>query len=130
MRLLKEDRPLGELFGELTSEVSTLVRQEMELAKAEVSEKTSGLGRDAGLAAAGGAVAYAGFLAIVAGIIVGLAAAGLPWWLSAVLVGVVVAIAGYLILRSGLDGLKKTDLTPRQTIESLREIGNGRQTRQ
>lgn len=128
MRLLKEDRPLGELFGELASEVSTLVRQEMELARTEVSQKTSGLGRDAGMIAAGGAVAYAGFLAIVAGVIVGLAAAGLAWWLSAILVGVVVAIAGYLILRSGLDGLKKSDLTPRQTIESLREIGNGRHT--
>lgn len=128
MRLLKEDRPLGELFGELANEVSTLARQEMELARTEVTQKTSGLGRDAGMVAAGGAVAYAGFLAIVAGIIIGLAAAGLAWWLSAVLVGVVVAIAGYLIMRSGLDALKKNDLTPRQTIQSLREIGNGRQT--
>lgn len=128
MRLLKEERPLGELFGELTSEMSTLVRQEMELAKAEMSQKTSGLGRDAGMIAAGGAVAYAGFLAIVAGIIVGLAAAGLSWWLSALLVGLVVAGVGYLIAKSGLDGLKKNDLTPRQTIESLREIGNGRNT--
>src|SRR5512133_1897300 len=129
MRLLKEERPLGELFGELGDEVSTLVRQEMELARTEMSQKTAGLGRDAGFVAAGGLVAYAGFLAILAGIVVGLAAAGLAWWLSALLVGIVVAIGGYLIMRSGLDGLKKHDLTPRQTIQTLREMGNGRRTK-
>lgn len=129
MRLLKEDRSLGELFGELSSEISALVRQEMDLAKAEMAQKTSRLGRDAGFLAAGGAIAYAGFLAILAGVIVALAEAGLPWWLSALLVGVVVAAGGYILIRSGLNGLKQNDLTPRQTIETLREIGNGRQTR-
>lgn len=129
MRLLKEDRPLGELFGELATEVSTLARQEMDLAKAEMSQKTSGLGKDAGYVAAGGLVAYAGFLAILAGVIIGLAAAGMPWWLSALLVGIVVAIGGYVLIRAGLDGLKKNDLTPRQTIQTLKEIGNARQGR-
>ncbi len=129
MRMRKEDSSLGELLGDLTDEVSTLVRQEMALARAEVSQKSSRLGRDAGYLAAGGLVAYAGFLAILAGIIVGLAAAGLAWWLSAVLVGIVVAIVGYFLIQKGLDGFKRTDLTPRQTIESLREIGNGQRTR-
>jgi hypothetical protein len=129
MRLLKEERSLGELFGELSGEISTLVRQEMELAKAEMGEKTSRLGRDAGFLAAGGAIAYAGYLAILAGVIVALAEAGLPWWASALLVGVVVAVLGYFLVRSGLNGLKENDLTPRQTIETLREVGNGRRTR-
>ncbi len=129
MQQRKEDSSLGDLLGQLAEKIATLVRQEMALARAEVSQKATRFGRDAGYVAAGGLVAYAGFLAIVAAVIVGLATAGLPWWLSALLVGVVVAVVGYLILRSGLDGLKKSDLTPTQTMETLREVGNGRRVR-
>lgn len=128
MRLRREDASLGELFGDLAQEVSTLVRQEMALAKTEMGEKTAHIGKDAGYLAAGGAVAYAGFLALLAGVIIGLAAAGLPWWLSALLVGVVVIAVGYFLVRKGLEGLRQTDLTPQQTMRTLRELGNGRST--
>src|SRR3712207_8586422 len=50
----------------------------------------SRVGRDIGFLAIGGAVAYAGFLAIVATVIIALGANGVPWWLAALLVGVVV----------------------------------------
>lgn len=129
MRQLKEERSIGELFGELSDEVSTLFRQEMELAKVEISQNTSKIGREAALLAVGGAVAYAGFLALLAAVIVGLANAGLPWWASALLVGAAAAATGYFLIQSGLDGLKKNSLAPRQTIETLRELGNGRQRR-
>ena len=42
-------------------------------------------------------------------------------WLSAILVGLVVALVGYFLFRRGLDALKRDDLTPRQTIETLKE---------
>ena len=56
----KDDRSLGELFSELAQETSTLVRQEVQLAKTEMGQKASRVGKDVGFLAAGGAVAYAG----------------------------------------------------------------------
>jgi xanthine/uracil permease len=116
-----DDRSLGELFAELARETSTLVRQEVELAKTEMTHKASRVGKSVGMLAAGGAIAYAGLLAILAAIIIGLAALGVPWWLSALLVGLVVAAVGYLLVQKGRDALKQADLAPRQTIETLKE---------
>ncbi len=116
----RDDRSLGELFTELAQETSTLVRQEVTLAKTEVSQKASRAGKHIGTLAAGGAVAYAGLLAILAGVIV-LLDEVMPLWLSALLVGLVVAGVGYFLIRRGLDALKREDLAPRQTIETLKE---------
>jgi ABC-type xylose transport system permease subunit len=71
--------------------------------------------------AAGGAVAYAGFLAILAAIIAMLVGAGMPWWAAALLVGVVVAAVGGFLVWKGITSLKREDLVPRQTLESLKE---------
>jgi hypothetical protein len=115
------ERSLGELFGDLTREVTTLVRQEAELAKTELRQKAAAAGKDAGMIAAGGAVAYAGLLAIVAAIVLMLIAAGMPAWASALLVGVVVAAVGGFLVKKGLDALQHEDLAPRQTVETLKE---------
>ena len=116
----RDDRSLGELFAELAQETSTLVRQEVTLAKTEISQKASRAGRHVGVLAAGGAVAYAGLLAILAGIIF-LLNYVMPLWLSALLVGLVVAVVGYLLVRRALDALKREDFTPQQTMETLKE---------
>jgi len=118
----KDDRSLGELFSELAQETSTLVRQEVDLAKTEMGQKASRVGKDVGFLAAGGAVAYAGLLAILAGVIVVLDTF-LPLWLAALLVGLVVAAVGYFLVKKGLDALKREDVAPRQTIETLKEDG-------
>ncbi len=118
----RDERSLGELFSELAQDTSTLVRKEVQLAKTEMSQKASRVGKDVGFLAAGGAVAYAGLLAILAGVIVLLGQA-IPMWLSALLVGLVVAGVGYFLVRRGLDALKQEDLAPRQTIETLKEDG-------
>ena len=115
-----DNRSLGELFSELAQETSTLVRQEVTLAKTEMSHKASRAGKHIGVLAAGGAVAYAGLLALLAGVIV-LLDNVMPLWASALLVGVVVAIVGYLLVRRALDALKREDFAPRETIETLRE---------
>ena len=116
----RDDRSLGELFSELSQETTTLIRQEVQLAKTEMSQKASRVGKDVGFLAAGGAVAYAGLLAIVAGVIA-LLGLVIPLWLSALLVGVVVAVIGYFLVRRGLDALKQEELVPRQTMETLKE---------
>lgn len=112
---------LGELFAVLLKDTTTLVRQEMTLAKAELGEKISKIGRNVGLLAAGGAVAYAGMLAVLAAIISLLAQAGMEWWSAALLVGVVVLAGGGILVSKGINALKHEDLAPRQTLETLRE---------
>jgi hypothetical protein len=116
----RENRSLGELFAELSRETTTLVRQEVTLAKTEMSQKAAQAGKDVGFLAAGGAVAYAGFLALLAAVILLLGNA-IPLWVSALLVGVVVIGAGAFLVRSGLDNLKHEELAPRQTLETLKE---------
>jgi len=118
---VQDERSLGELFGDLSREVSTLVREEAKLARTEITQKVSRVGKDVGMLAAGGAVAYAGLLAIVATIIILLAKAGLDWWASTLLVGVVVAGTGGFLVQKGLQALKQEDLAPRQTVETIKE---------
>ncbi len=116
----RDERSLGELFAELAQETSTLVRQEVNLAKTEMSQKASRAGRQVGILAAGGAVAYAGLLAILAALIA-LLDNVMPLWLSALLVGLVVAVVGYVLVRRALDALKREDFAPRETMETLKE---------
>jgi len=112
---------LGELFAALLKDTTTLVRQEVSLAKAELGEKAATVGRNVGLLAAGGAVAYAGLLAVLAAIISLLANAGMSWWAASLLVGMVVAAVGGILVNKGLSALRHEDLAPRQTLETLRE---------
>ena len=109
------------LAGDLTRDMSALVRQEVQLAKTEMTQKASKAGKDIASMAVGGAIAYAGFLALLAALVIVLGTVGVPWWLSALLVGlIVVGIGAFLIMR-GRDALKRADLTPRQTIQTIKE---------
>jgi len=117
----KAGRSLGELFSELSQETSALVRQEVELAKTEMSQKAAAVGKDVGFLAAGGAVAYAGLLALIAAIIVALGQTGLAWWLSALVVGLIVAGVGGFLVWKGFTNLKHESPVPQQTLETLKE---------
>jgi hypothetical protein len=117
---VRQEASLGELFSELSQEASTLIRQEVQLAKAEVTRTATQAGREVTFVAAGGAVAYAGFLALIAAAIFGVAEF-IPLWLSALLIGVIVAGVGYLLLQKGMNGLKEINPAPRRTIETLKE---------
>jgi len=121
MQQNRQERSLGELFGDLAKETSNLVRQEVTLAKTEMSQKVSSMTKDIGSLAIGGAVAYAGVLALGAALIIGLAQLGLPWWLSALLVGLVVTGIGYFLVQKGLNALKQQNLVPQKTIETIKE---------
>jgi len=121
MQASKEDRSLGELFAELSRETSTLVRQEVALARTELSAKASEVGKDVGFLAVGGAIAYAGLLAIIAAIIILLGDVIDNMWLSALIVGLVIAGIGYFLVQKGLNDLKQVDLKPTETIQSLKE---------
>ena len=115
-----ENRPLGDLFSDLASDMSNLVRQEVALAKLEVTQKAKYLGRNVGYLVVGGAVAYAGLLAVIAAIIM-LLDKYMPAWGAALLVGVVVAVVAWLMIGKALSALQQADLTPRETVETLKE---------
>lgn len=117
----RDERSLGELFSDLARDITTLVRQELALARTELTEKASSVGKDIAALAVGGAVAYAGFLAILAALAIGLGQLGVPWWLAALLVGLVVAGIGYALIQRGLTALRHTDLAPRRTLETLKD---------
>lgn len=117
----QDDRPVGELVAGLAQQAATLMRQEWLLARTELAQSARRLGKDVGILLLGGAVAYAGFLALLAFIIIGLATLGLPWWLAALIVAVVVTGAGVVLVQRGLTSLQGEDLTPRQTMETLRD---------
>jgi hypothetical protein len=121
MREQQDDRSLGELFSELARETGTLVRQEVELAKTEMTQKATRVGKDIGFLVAGGAVAYAGFLGILAAIAIGLGQLGVPWWLAALLVGVVVAAVGAFLVQRGLSALRQESLAPQRTVTTIKE---------
>jgi hypothetical protein len=115
-----ENRPLGDLFGDLASDMSTLVRQEVALAKVEITQKAKHVGRNVGYLVIGGAVAYAALLAIIAAIIM-LLAKVVPHWGSALIVGVVVGGIGWMLIGKAMLALQQADLTPRETVETLKE---------
>jgi uncharacterized membrane protein YqjE len=116
----KEQKSVGELLADLSRETTTLVREELRLAKLEMSEKATQLGRNLGSLAAGGAVAYAGFLVLLAAVVFMLFEAGMKLWLSALLVGVIVGGVGAFLVWKGLQALKSADLAPHESIEALK----------
>ena len=121
-RLRADDRSLGDLFSELTSETSLLVRQEIALAKTELREEATEAGKNIGFVAAGGAVAYAGLITLLV---------GLGWllgelildaeWLGLLIIGAVVAGIGYALVQKGLAALRQMSPAPDTTIQTLKE---------
>ena len=119
---------LADLIKQVRDETITLFRQEVSLAKAEVSEKLSRVGRNAAFLIAGGALAYAGLLflllAAAAGIYVLLTFAGLyavGLWLAPLIVGVLVIAIGGMLVQKGISALSRESAVPERTAQSIRE---------
>ena len=114
----RDERSLGDLFGDFSRQVSTLVRKEIDLARTEVTSRARAATQDAALVGAGGLLAYAGLLA--AGVLL-LIDTGFEPWLAALLVSVVVMAIGAALMWRGREGLRTTNLAPERTIETLKE---------
>ncbi len=128
MQALREERSIGQLLKELRDETTTLLRQEVELAKTEMSEKASRTGRNLGSLAVGGGVAFLGALALLAAVVYGLTSilnqfmsVGVAIWLAPLIVGLVLAAVGYSMLQKALAALKQESLTPQRTTQTLQE---------
>ena len=116
-----DPRSLGEMFSDLTRETRMLIQQEIQLARTELSQNAKRVIPSLTMVVAGGLIAYGGLLAIVAAVVLGLIAIGLAAWAAALIGGLVVAGIGYALIRAGLASFRPQDLTPRQTIETLKE---------
>jgi drug/metabolite transporter (DMT)-like permease len=117
----QDNRSIGDLVAELSRETGVLVRKEVELAKTELTAKARQAGTHAATAAAGGALAHAGLLVVLAAIVVGLMQLGVTAWLAAAVVGVGTIVIGYVLFNKGLKALRGASVVPTQTLESLKE---------
>jgi uncharacterized membrane protein YqjE len=115
------DRPIGVLLKELANETATLVRQELDLAKAEMREKAGKAGPGFGMWGAAGVTALLALGSLTAFLILALDGA-MPNWLAALIVGVVyAAIAGVLYLRGEHRVEEAGSPVPEKTIETVKE---------
>jgi hypothetical protein len=120
---------LPTLLRELRDESTTLLRQEVALAKTELNENFSHLVRHSVQIAIGALVAYAGLIVLLIGLghLIGaiLVRAGIDTavatWIAPAGVGLAVAIIGWAMLNRAKHAIAHEDIVPRQTIESLRE---------
>ena len=115
---------LGQLFGDLARDVQTLLKQELTLAKTETTQSAKRAAMDIAKIVAGALVLYTGVIFLLAAAVFGLRELDLPWSLSALIVGAIVAVIGlFLVLRAKSD-LTSGSLAPTQTIESLKQDGD------
>jgi hypothetical protein len=115
------DRPVGELVQQLSEQTTTLVRKEIELAKAELTAKGKRAGAGAGMFGAAGIVGLFAFGALTAAFIVLLSTA-IATWLAALIVAVVyAAIAAVLALQGKSKVQAATPPLPEQAIDSTKE---------
>ena len=124
---INEDRSLGRLLKDLSMDIVTLLRQEIDLAKTEVKETVNQVGAMGRSVAIGAGLALAGGLALLAALVLGLISLFSeflsPWvamWLGPLIVGLVLAGIGVVMVRTALDTHRQS-LVPRKTAESLQE---------
>lgn len=116
------DREAQSAFGllrRLTDELSTLLRQELALASAEISRSMRVMLAGTASLAVGGAVLFTGLLAMLAAAVLGLATVLHPW-LAALVIGAAVALIGIVLVLVGIRSLDPSTLKPSRTAESLR----------
>ena len=117
-----DPRSVTQLFSDLWRQTTTLLREEAELAKAEMSEKVSQVGSGLTSLAVGGAIAFAGFLLLLIAASNALAqvlSPDLAPWLAPLIVGAVVLVVGLIALSKGRKDLRANNLKPERSAHSL-----------
>jgi uncharacterized membrane protein YqjE len=117
-----------ELVSGLGKDMSLLIHQEIQLAKAEISEKTARMTKGAISIGIGAFLAYAGVLALVSALVLVLITFGVTPWLAAAILAAVLLIAGYGIVQggrekmaSGRPTLERTKENAKETVHRLKE---------
>jgi len=114
----KADASIGQLFGALASDTSALVRQQLQLASAEMTQKARHAARNGGLVAAGGVLLHLSGIAALVCVLTALQPL-LPLWAAAGIVAVVLAVVSLLTMQAGLRALREIDPLPEETLRTL-----------
>jgi Na+/serine symporter len=117
----REDRSLGQLFGDLSNQLGTLVQQEITLARTEVANRVSTVARNAALLGVGAALGYAALLVALVGVALLLADLGIQPWLAFLIVAAVAGVIAAVLVQRGRAQLEESDLAPRKTIQTIKE---------
>lgn len=121
LRPVAAENSVGELIGDVTRDLSTLMRQELELAKAEVKQEVVKTGRAASMLGAAGFAGYMVVLFLSFALAVGLAQVIDTTW-AMVIVAAVWALAGALLYSAGRRQLHQVHPKPERTVETLKEV--------
>jgi uncharacterized membrane protein YqjE len=116
----QRDRPIGELVKDLSSQTSTLVRKEIELARAELQEKGKVAGKGAGMLA-GAAVAGLLALGALTAALIALLDKAMATWVAALIVMALWAIVALVLAKSGQKALQRATPPAPQTVETVKE---------
>jgi putative copper export protein len=121
MDVTRMDRSLGELFSDLSQQTAALIRQEMRLAKAELSDKLTDIGKHAAMIGAAVAFGLTAVIAVAAAIALLLVEIGVEPWGAALITAAAMGLAAYTLAQAGITDLRKKSIAPVETIHSLKE---------
>jgi hypothetical protein len=124
------ETPLFGLFGHFRDEIKNLIKEQIALARAEVSEKLSLFGRNGGRLAAGGIAAFAGLIILLAALSSLLSFAfesagvqrSLAFFIGALIIGALSALIGFGFVAKALKMFSKESLSPEKTLHTLKKI--------
>jgi hypothetical protein len=115
-----DERSLKDLFTDLTESITTLFRKEIQLARAETSEKINQVGVAIGAIAGGAILALAALIVLLQALVIAITEAGVPAGWASLIVGVIVAVVAYVLIHKGTNDLKASNLAPNRTMGSLK----------
>ena len=121
MPTASDSRSVGELLRDLADDSASLVRQEFALARTEAQDKLHQTITASTELVVGALVALAALIVLLEAAVYGLTRAGLEQWLAALIVGGVVGIVGFVLVRKGQNELAAARLAPERTVASVRK---------
>lgn len=115
-----EGKGIGDLLRDLSRDTSLLVRQEVELFKAEMNARIEKAQRTGAVLGVGASITWFGCMALTAAIILGLAEV-MDGWVAALLVGLAYVLAGGIALAIGKKRLNEQEMAPQETMSSVKK---------
>jgi len=114
----RREPAIGELLSDLASQTSTLVRQEVKLARAEMMQKAREAARQVELIAAGAVLAVVSLVVLAATAVIALSAV-MALWAAALVVGLIIAAVAWALVTKGVAALREIDPLPREALEAF-----------
>jgi fatty acid desaturase len=115
------ERTLGQLVSDATQDISSIVRSEVALAKAEIAADAKKAGLGAGMFAAAGIFAFLALILLLIAAAYGLVAAGLAPWLAFLIVALVLLITGAVLVAVGKHSIDSVQGKPERAIKSTQD---------